>query len=990
MARDVLLSVGLDVSKLKADLAKVQGTIGKQAALDPKKTQAGTQAVSQSYTQLATSAKGAVAGLEKVDTSQKKVTATQTAAAQRIKALQLGEQQLGVTRSSLLSQIRVYNQLQAKSGKLTPQQTAHLKSLTGQYKKLGVAANSFMKTLRKTLARTVLWAVMWTAMYSVIRGVISAIGSVIGEFKQLDSAMARIRVVTTSASGDMQKSMKALESSVVSYVSVHSTSMEAATEALFKLSTAHLNSKEAAEAFIPTMDLVIATTRDLANQTELAGRTATVVAGIYNNYKDIMDETMTTSKKFRHIANLLAITFADQQVELQELAAGLTYTVGIFSQAKIPVEYLIASLGALNTKFVKNTKAGTGLQTMLVNIVSKAEKLAETFGIALDPNKPLPYIKILKALNKVILESGGSVKVLGDTYNLLGKRAGKAGIAASTGLDLIIEQVEEFGKSGRSVTKMMEERMNTIEGQTIILGNTFRMLGRAMLGSVDEERFISAIKWLIDAMKTLAIAARLIAFGFQAIYIHLKAIFTPVVALSLAYGGLSMMMKGSLREGLALLKQSMKMLKDSKKGVEDLGKAWGNVEKDIMLIEKPEQILITEELKKQEKLKKEIIEAEREHIRQLETKEKKLLWAHKYKMLEIQGANELYIIQQKIADLHERVLTPGEQNLELLKLQTQALEVQAEKWAEVEETIRSGVAEGIYGIIKGTQTWQETLENIFDDLLKMKIEEITKKMLYGDKIDTSAVTMLTAAEKNILAANTMLQAAETNAAAATAAGAGAGAGVGGDLWKQLPSAGPVDRYKVSGDEIRPQATAGTQTAKDLEAALGIGGEKKKDGMFAGMNKATKARWGKMGLGQKAFGALGVAAAGFGAYQAGQQQGPLMGALGGAMSGAAAGSMFGPWGTAIGGLVGGLSGLFGGLSKKKKGPEVREQTQTARITSKLDITNKELKIVNRNLVGLRRGFEGFVMTTSWYLRQRPTAGMQDQPVEFAVNSKRGYV
>ena len=117
-------------------------------------------------------------------------------------------------------------------------------------------------------------------------------------------------------------------------------------------------------------------------------------------------------------------------------------------------------------------------------------------------------------------------------------------------------------------------------------------------------------------------------------------------------------------------------------------------------------------------------------------------------------------------------------------------------------------------------------------------------------------------------------------------------------------------------------------------------------------------------------------------------GPAAGAISGVLGGAMAGSMFGPVGAIVGGAIGGIAGLIGGF-KTTKTTDIQEQTDTIKIAGKIDITNRELKILNRNMVGLRRGFEGWVMQQSFYLRQRPTSGAQDQPFQFAVNTKRGY-
>ena len=141
-------------------------------------------------------------------------------------------------------------------------------------------------------------------------------------------------------------------------------------------------------------------------------------------------------------------------------------------------------------------------------------------------------------------------------------------------------------------------------------------------------------------------------------------------------------------------------------------------------------------------------------------------------------------------------------------------------------------------------------------------------------------------------------------------------------------------------------------------------------------------------GADAFGALnglfdkigGIAGGAAGVYSAMQGPGGLMGGFGGAMSGASMGSMLLPGiGTALGAITGGILGFLGkGDKKGEAGDE-----QTVRVTSKIDITNKELQMVNRNLIGIRRGFEGYIMPESAYFRERTQVESR-----FQLNEMRG--
>ena len=128
-----------------------------------------------------------------------------------------------------------------------------------------------------------------------------------------------------------------------------------------------------------------------------------------------------------------------------------------------------------------------------------------------------------------------------------------------------------------------------------------------------------------------------------------------------------------------------------------------------------------------------------------------------------------------------------------------------------------------------------------------------------------------------------------------------------------------------------------------------------------------------------------------AFKGGQQgASPLMGALGGAMAGWQIGSLFGPVGMGvgalIGGIAGGLSSWLGGKSRKKEEPKSVTKERVINIESQLKITNRSLDIINRNIVGIRRDLEGYMMPESYYFRARRGTNLADN---FATGMSRGY-
>jgi TP901 family phage tail tape measure protein len=125
-------------------------------------------------------------------------------------------------------------------------------------------------------------------------------------------------------------------------------------------------------------------------------------------------------------------------------------------------------------------------------------------------------------------------------------------------------------------------------------------------------------------------------------------------------------------------------------------------------------------------------------------------------------------------------------------------------------------------------------------------------------------------------------------------------------------------------------------------------------------------------------------AGVGGFLAGSQRGTsqgIMGGVGGFLTSAA------PFLGALGplGLVAGagltIASMFGG---KKKVTE-QTQEQTVQIASRIDVTNKKLDVVNRNLVALRAAFETYVLPESAYFSE--ARNIADN---FSLHQRRGLV
>jgi TP901 family phage tail tape measure protein len=140
------------------------------------------------------------------------------------------------------------------------------------------------------------------------------------------------------------------------------------------------------------------------------------------------------------------------------------------------------------------------------------------------------------------------------------------------------------------------------------------------------------------------------------------------------------------------------------------------------------------------------------------------------------------------------------------------------------------------------------------------------------------------------------------------------------------------------------------------------------------------------MGSAAGGVMAVAGFGMGLAQSYKLKGTgnvVGGAMNLGMSGAMAGmAVGGPIGAIIGGAVGvAVGAIQGGKSKTTE----EWATSTNQITAKLDVSNKQLEYVNRNLVALRSEFKTFMLPKSAYFTTKNS--IED---EFSISSRRGII
>ena len=81
----------------------------------------------------------------------------------------------------------------------------------------------------------------------------------------------------------------------------------------------------------------------------------------------------------------------------------------------------------------------------------------------------------------------------------------------------------------------------------------------------------------------------------------------------------------------------------------------------------------------------------------------------------------------------------------------------------------------------------------------------------------------------------------------------------------------------------------------------------------------------------------------------------------------------------------MLGMMGsGKKKTETVTETQSQTTSQQVSSRIDATNKNLQIINRNLIGLRSDIKTYILPASAYFGEK-----RNQEDQYSIMSRRGF-
>lgn len=275
---------------------------------------------------------------------------------------------------------------------------------------IGALAAGFAKLALRAAVVVPIWMIIRTIFGTLQKLITDSLTT----WVDLSKEMARVG----STGQEAAQNMALLKNVVLDFSRNSSRGFKEAASAMYQLGSAGLSVQEMIQGMPAVMNLAIASFAD----TE---QTAKLVAGAYNVFGNSIQGAYTVSEKFKNMSDILAYTYAKQQVELEDISNAMSYVASAAGLMNVDFGDLVTTIGVLNTGLLRGSKAGVALMNSFIQIAQESSKLAQ-LGVVFDPSKPLDFVDVVDQLHKKYGDAALSLNNLKEIMDVFGQRGGRA------------------------------------------------------------------------------------------------------------------------------------------------------------------------------------------------------------------------------------------------------------------------------------------------------------------------------------------------------------------------------------------------------------------------------------------------------------------------------------------------------------------------------------------------------------------------------------
>lgn len=895
-------------------------------------------------------------------------------------------------------------------------EATNINGVTKQFTQLVPAIDNTGKATEKSnrsmsgLVGTALKSIpIWYALRTAYSAAITAFSEGVQFIVDADTAFRQALSVSSNQTLEFQSALKQVARTMSVETGVAITDVYLAYRSL---ATAGIQAETAVQAINPVLKLSVALFGDVED-------TAKAVADMYNLFGDTIDDSLTPMQKFQEIAGTMVLLENENVYTLKQFTDSIRRFGGVAASSGISFKELAALVAATNTLMQRGETGGTSLARAFQNIVIESDRLNKFLKDYGTRTKDVNFSQesMIDIFNETIevlhrFETGGDKT--GIVLELFGQKATAAVSNLSNVIEIYKRNMDKlntisFEENVKNLEERFQMQQKSIKNQIVI----FKTLQGVMF-----EAFVTGVTNTDDFSAAMVVLNEVLKDSIPVI------VTTSVVIRALA-NDLSFLFGAAINPQQQVKELNEKILFFTKQILEyrDITKA---ITAYKVKYPAKASLLDIGSLLDEANKRNEAIFGKDGGLGDLDVRVKDAL--SKLNADEKAGkiaADAGITAGKKYGDAFQ----DGFQSS--LKKLFKGEEV--DFFGDMKELFKDQIAEAMsQGVSKGLSGMFEDIGGVFGD-----VENIFKtpaENMYSSIVEASRTGADEFRKAIIEGAQ---QAANTNAATSAAGFSGMytpGTGAPGSPLFGTGVAGPMSgltRPGVGGatgsffgklgggfNSFLSNSGGGKQllargiTAYGLGSALGgmTGG-----GTISGLGGSLLSMGGLTGLGAVLQGGYsGIAAGGglmggiSGANQFASAAGvgglgmtPFLGALGGGLNlyqGIKSGNNMQTIGgglmaggsllsmTGIGAFIGvpmmiagSIMSLFGG--GKKKTSQTTVQEDTFKVASKIDITNKRLEMVNRDLRAIRQTFETYILKESAYFSENVVSE------QFSIDSKR---
>lgn len=372
------------------------------------------------------------------------------------------------------------------------QQAAQLKYVSEGYRGWRKELRSTIDELRSTID------MQWRnfASFTLIFGALSYGRTLLREYIEEQNQLGRALSASRSPMMDLEERLSAISDAMDKARTRFGLGATEIGEALYQLGSAGLTVEETMAGLVPTLNLVVGANANVEDMTKMLASTYNIL-----NQRSLM--TGNSMRDMAHLADVVAVIYRDNQIEVNEFVNALKYVIPVADQAGVSFEELAAILGTLHTQGIKAGLAGRQLRAIFYNIQQNRKVVEEAFAdanIRIDPTQPLKFMDIMQKLADGVNNGTLSIGKMDKIIQALGIRGTGTFLVLAKSMGLLKQNIELATKYSEGQAQAIADiRIEKFNKELEITKQNFYLLAKTIFGAT-----LGAFGYLMMAFNAIA------------------------------------------------------------------------------------------------------------------------------------------------------------------------------------------------------------------------------------------------------------------------------------------------------------------------------------------------------------------------------------------------------------------------------------------------------------------------------------------------------